>query len=249
MATPSEVLRVAANEIGYLEKASNRDLDSKTGNAGSANYTKYWRDLAPGYQGQPWCDCFVKWAFEKAAGSRAAGKALACQSGREWSFYTPTSAQYYKNAGRYFAVPAVGDQIFFKDARGVICHTGLVEQITAKQVTTIEGNTSGASGVVSNGGGVCRKVYTRSNARIAGYGRPMYEEGEDLNATQEKQLRRIYDEVTRTDDPSGRGKRYNDHDHIKWIAATATENREAIGGLRAEVAQLKALIEQLAEKL
>lgn len=48
-----KVISLAKDEIGYLEKASNSNLDSKTGNAGYNNYTKYWRDIKPSYQGQP----------------------------------------------------------------------------------------------------------------------------------------------------------------------------------------------------
>ena len=54
--TASDAIQAAINiakaEIGYREKASNANLDSKTANAGTANYTKYWRDVAPEYQGQ-----------------------------------------------------------------------------------------------------------------------------------------------------------------------------------------------------
>lgn len=39
-------------------------------------------------------------------------------------------------------------------------------------VYTIEGNTSGANGVIANGGGVCKKKYRLTYNRIAGYGRP-----------------------------------------------------------------------------
>lgn len=53
------VLGTAEEEIRYLEKKSNSQLDSKTANAGSNNYTKYWRDIKPDYQGQPWCAAFV----------------------------------------------------------------------------------------------------------------------------------------------------------------------------------------------
>ena len=49
----NKMIQTAKAEIGYLEKASNSNLDSKTGNAGSNNYTKYWRDIMPSYQGQP----------------------------------------------------------------------------------------------------------------------------------------------------------------------------------------------------
>ena len=50
-----KVINIATSELGYLEKRSNSNLDSKTANAGSGNYTKYWRDIKPDYQGQPWC--------------------------------------------------------------------------------------------------------------------------------------------------------------------------------------------------
>ena len=39
------VIDIALAEVGYLEKKSNRYLDSKTENAGSSNYTKYGRDM------------------------------------------------------------------------------------------------------------------------------------------------------------------------------------------------------------
>ena len=53
------LINIARAEVGYLEKKSNKDLDSKTANAGSSNYTKYARDLYPSLQGQAWCDMFV----------------------------------------------------------------------------------------------------------------------------------------------------------------------------------------------
>ena len=40
-----KLISTAEAELGYLEKKSNKDLDNKTANAGSANYTKYNRDL------------------------------------------------------------------------------------------------------------------------------------------------------------------------------------------------------------
>lgn len=250
MTWPNKVIEIATAELGYLEKRSNAQLDSKTANAGGGNYTKYWRDMKPEWQGQPWCDAFVKWVFRHACGgSTDAAKALACQSGKEWSYYTPTSAQYYKNAGRYYAVPQVGDQVFFRDATGTICHTGIVVDVGSSTVTTIEGNTSGASGVIANGGGVCKKSYPRSYQRIAGYGRPNYEEEEDVNAEQAKQLRRIYDEVTRTDDPTGRKKRFNDHDHLKWMAKGVTETQELAGDLAARVTAIEARVESIEDKI
>ena len=170
----NKVLSIANTEVGYLEKKSNAYLDDKTKNAGSNNYTKYARDLvkwigSPYAQGSAWCDIFVDWCVVTAFGVDKAKQMLG-----GWSAYTPTSAQYYKNMGRWFTKPQIGDQIFFKNSSR-ICHTGLVYKVDTTYVYTIEGNTSGASGVIANGGGVCKKKYTLNYTKIAGYGRPKYE--------------------------------------------------------------------------
>ena len=166
----SKVLNVAEQEVGYLEKLDSKKLDSKTENAGSGNWTKYWRDLAPSMQGQPWCDGFVSWCFLKAYGQEVANKLLC---GGLHSYYTPASAKKYEDKKRFSSVPAIGDQIFFRNNTR-ICHTGIVVGVTATTVITIEGNTSGASGVIPNGGGVKKKSYSRNYSGIAGYGHPEY---------------------------------------------------------------------------
>ena len=170
----NKVLSIANNEIGYLEKKSNAYLDDKTKNAGDKNYTKYARDLikwigSPYAQASAWCDMFVDWCMITAFGLDKAKQMIG-----GWSAYTPTSAQYYKNMSRWFSKPKVGDQIFFKNSSR-ICHTGIVYKVDNSYVYTIEGNTSGASGVVANGGGVCAKRYALNYKNIAGYGRPKYE--------------------------------------------------------------------------
>ncbi len=168
MKPQEKLIKIAEKEIGYLEKKSNSDLDSKTGNAESANYTKYARDLYPALQGQPWCDMFVDWCFVQAFGEIKARQLI----GGGFSAYTPTSAQYYKNKGQYHKNdPQPGDQIFFRGNQR-ICHTGIVAKVEGGTVHTIEGNTSGASGVIANGGGVCKKVYPIGYFSIDGYGRP-----------------------------------------------------------------------------
>ena len=43
MSAADKVIEIAENEVGYLEKASNSNLYEKNANAGSNNYTKYWR--------------------------------------------------------------------------------------------------------------------------------------------------------------------------------------------------------------
>lgn len=68
-------------------------------------------------------------------------------------------------------VPKTGDQVFFKNSIRIY-HTGIVEKVDSEKIYTIEGNTSGAKGVVANGGGVWEKSYYLSHGAIAGYGRP-----------------------------------------------------------------------------
>ena len=181
----SAVISIAMNEVGYLEKKSNSQLDDKTANAGSANYTKYGRDmheLYPSVMDFPaaWCDAFVDWCFYKAYGTSNAKGLI----GGDFNDYTPSSAQLYKNKGAYYkSNPKIGDQIFFRNSQR-ICHTGLVYDVRDGKVFTIEGNTSGASGVIANGGGVCMKSYALSDGYIDGYGRPKYDD-EELKSTEE----------------------------------------------------------------
>ena len=174
MATAKQVVDIATAEIGYHEKASNYNLDSKTGNSGGNNWTKYARDLAnAGYyngnkNGFEWCDVFVDWVFFKAFG-KTEGQLIECQTG-ELGAACPYSAGYYKNQGRYDKNPKVGDQIFFQQ-NGALVHTGIVVGVTSSQVTTVEGNASNQ---------VMKKVYSRSSSYIGGYGHPKYDaEGKD----------------------------------------------------------------------
>lgn len=184
MTAQEQLLKTAAAEVEYLEKRSNAQLDDKTANAGSANYTKYARDLdalkdfynGP-KQGYSWCDVFVDWCFVRTFGE-AQALALTCQPKGSCGAGVNFSAQYYKAKGQFHTSgPQPGDQIFFvrRSSGGSIAswlHTGLVESVEGGWVHTIEGNTSGASGVVANGGGVCRKKYAITDPGIGGYGRP-----------------------------------------------------------------------------
>ena len=148
-----KLIQIAKNEVGYLEKASNSQLDSKTANAGENNYTKYWRDVKPSYQGQPWCAGFVSWCFMKAFGREKAKELL-----KHWPYvYCPTLGNLFtKNAN-----PKIGDIVIFY-RNGTFTHTGIVTAVIGDMFYTIEGNTSGASGIIANGGGVCAKSYLNS---------------------------------------------------------------------------------------
>ena len=174
-----KVIEVALNEVGYLEKATNKQLDDKEANAGYGNYTKYARDLDKiNYfyngkkNGYSWCDIFVDWCFVQVYGQEKA-KEILYQPDSSAGAGCSSSMNYYKNHKKFYKKPEVGDQIFFQRGKEVT-HTGLVYKISETKVYTIEGNTSSASGVVANGGAVVKKSYYLTSTYIAGYGRPKY---------------------------------------------------------------------------
>ena len=164
-----KILEVAKAELGYLEKKSNASLDDKTANAGYNNYTKYWRDIkewsGKNYQAQPWCAGFITWIFTEALGQARAQELL-----KHYPYvYCPTLGNLFTR----HANPEVGDIVIFW-RNGTFTHTGLVIAVNGDQFTTIEGNTSGASGIVANGGGVCQKTYYNSKLPGTKFCRPAY---------------------------------------------------------------------------
>lgn len=158
----SEVLRIAAAEIGY-----NRWDDPEPG-------TKCGRDYATRHgayfatSGVPYCAMFVTWVLRQA-GVRIPGGDFA---------YVPYGINAARNEGRL--IPArqarPGDLAAFDwDGDGVADHVGVVEANRWSHLQTIEGNTSsGAHGSQSNGGGVYRR--TRSFDEVAAVWRPYYDE-------------------------------------------------------------------------
>ena len=172
MSKASEIVAIALAQIGYKEKASNKNLDDPAANAGSTNWTKYARDLASaGYyngnkNGFAWCDVFVDWCFFKAYG-KDEGQRIQCQTGPYGAGCT-YSMQYYQQKGRCDKNPKVGDQIFFRySGSNGADHTGIVVEVSSSQIVTVEGN---------SGNQVKKNTYARSNSTIIGYGHPLYSE-------------------------------------------------------------------------
>lgn len=181
-----KLIQIAKNEVGYLEKASNSQLDSKTANAGSNNYTKYWRDVKPSYQGQPWCAGFVSWCFMKSFGQEKAKELL-----KHWPYvYCPTMADLFTLNSN----PKVGDIVIFY-RNGVFAHTGIVIKVSGDRFWTVEGNTSSSSAIIANGGGVCQKSYYNSNLPGTKFCTPNYnlvKNATPVSDTAKKQNTRAY---------------------------------------------------------
>ncbi len=177
----SAVIAVAVGEIGYIEKKSSSQLDDKTANSGTANYTKYARDFDQKFpawyngkkNGFAWCDMFVDWCFLTAFGYENALKLL-CQPERSAGAGCTYSLGYYKAKGQlHTSGPKPGDQIFFGKSTSDVDHTGIVEKVDGSKVYTIEGNTSDR---------VARRSYALTDRSIVGYGRPAYD-GESGSST------------------------------------------------------------------
>ncbi len=172
-----KILQIANTEVGYLEKASNSNLDDKTANAGDKNYTKYARDMdtlkvynGP-KQGYAWCNVFIDWCFVQALGVDRArelliGFSAGCTQDYNW----------FKSKGQIVTEPQKGDLVFF----GKTSHIGIIEDVRDGKIYTIEGNTSNAAELIVNGGTVAKKSYAINSQSIHSFARPKYD-GSDTN--------------------------------------------------------------------
>ena len=146
-------VQAALNEDGYIEKASNSQLDSKTANAGSSNWTKY--GPLTGNPNGPWCASFVSWAANQAGIPASVIPRSAAVA---------TFRDFYKKNGRWSgrsATPKRGDIAIYGSSGST--HIGIVTGVQNGQVKTIEGNTSNR---------VAQRSYAIGDSYIYGYGSP-----------------------------------------------------------------------------
>ena len=159
----TKVLDLAESEVGYHEEGDNltkyaAELDS---------YAGFYNGPKDGFA---WCDVFVDWLFVKSFGVDI-GREMLCQPLFSAGAGCLYSAQYYKQAGRWFTSPQPGDQVFFSYSSGEVSHTGIVTKVAGGAVYTVEGNTSDKVG---------EKCYFLSSSFIIGYGRPRWELAADM---------------------------------------------------------------------
>ena len=156
------IILIANSQVGYMEKASNSNLDSFTENAGSANYTKYgaWY----GNNGEYWCATFVSWCANQAEISETmVPKYESCDAGmltfKSWGrFY---SSQAY--GGNY--TPKVGDIFFTGPNESDSTHTGIVVGVSGSTITVVDGNCDNK---------VSRHTMNLSDSALLGFGNPVY---------------------------------------------------------------------------
>ena len=152
-----KIVEIALNEVGYIEKASDKDLDSKTLNPGTRDYTKYgkWFGSNPG----PWCCKFICWVYYKAGRLNLIKKTAGC--GTELSFFK--NKKEFEPRGY---TPKKADIIFINwNSKNTPDHVGIVEKDDKKYVYTIEGNRSNK---------VAEAKYLLTDTRILGFGTPNF---------------------------------------------------------------------------
>ena len=261
MATPTDVLRVAAGEIGYVALD---DPDS------GSKYGRWYADTMgrPEYRGPstayPWCAMFVSWVFAQAGQSMPGLPTPQC------SVIVSRNRGSSRAVSKYDAQP--GDVILFdwdpKKGNGAD-HVGIVELNKGSYVQTIEGNTSsGSSGSQSNGGGVWRR--TRAYSTVYAIYRPVYESEDEVTEQDKNDIAsKVWDMVLNdvkardrligidnaangannkladTSDPTGRDMKYTTHDHVKWMAKNQADHTEKLDAIAETLADIKAGIDAL----
>ena len=195
----TDLLAVALSQLGYMESDSVDDMSGETG--GSDNYTEFnynMGDFGVGYGtgNYDWCASFVSycllqsrcteqnkiadWCRKHMGDPEYIWREVGCP---KWAENLETVGKYehsQANGGDY--TPKTGDLIFFRWAPNkAIGHIGIVVYCDGERVYTVEGNTSGGTTMVSNGGAVYFKNYAIDYSCIDGYGVMPYIENEEMS--------------------------------------------------------------------
>lgn len=259
MATASDVLRIAAGEIGYT-----RWDDELNGTRYGRWYAEKTGNSYYGTNGVPYCAMFVSWVFAQAGQSMPGLPTASCSvivANNRGTSRSKTVSQ---------ARP--GDIVLFDwnpSAGDGADHVGIVESNHGSYLTTIEGNTSsGTSGSQSNGGGVWRR--TRAYSTVYAIYRPVYESEDEVTEQDKNDIAtKVWDMVLNDvkardrligidnaangannkladrSDPTGREMNLTDHEHIKWLAAGQADQNEVLAGIVESIADLRARVDAL----
>lgn len=171
MGTLNGLIGRALLEEGYIEKQSNKELDSKTANKGNQNYTKYARDVNTvglmGCQAQPWCCTFQFWLEMQEFGVDQALKHWNMTKGSYVGYNCFATYNAFKKAGKVGMTPKLGAVVIFD-----FSHAGRVVSIYSqngqKWWDCLEGNTS-SNLSDRNGGQVKLKTRSWNDASVKGF--------------------------------------------------------------------------------
>lgn len=150
MATASDILNIARQEIGVTESSTNNVKYNTEYYGGEVSGTNF-----------DWCVVFVWWVFKKANAS-----SLFCNGKK--TAYVPYVVSEYTKQNALVTDGKPGDLAIISFNGHSADHIGIIESVEKNTILTIEGNTSG-----SNGEGVYRKI--RKKSEVLYIFRPKYE--------------------------------------------------------------------------
>lgn len=153
--TVDEIVFLALKEVGITENPPNS-------NKVKYNTWFYGREVSG--SAYPWCAVFISWLFRSAP--NLLKKSASCT----------TIWNDCKAKGMTVSAPRKGDIVFFNFSNPKSTtkaeHIGIVVDVQADKVITVEGNTSFDNrGSQDNGGAVAKRTRTKS---MVGFARPKY---------------------------------------------------------------------------
>lgn len=171
MSSLNKLISLAKSEEGYVEKASDKNLDSKTGNKGTNNYTKYSRDVnnagLRGCQGQAWCATSAFWLDLKTFGVDKALQLWNMNRSNYVGYSCFSTYNVFAACGKVGKTPKLGALVIF-----TFSHMGKVLRIYTQNGITYfdcwEGNTSSNLND-RNGGMVKIKKRRADDSTIKGF--------------------------------------------------------------------------------
>ena len=180
----TEIINVAKNEIGIIEKSTNNIKYNTDYYGGSVSGSKF-----------DYCVVFIWWCFEKLYST-----SIFC--GGTKTAYVPYVDSYARINGYTVSKSdmRMGDILIYDwDGDGDGDHIGFCESVSGYTITTIEANTSGAKGE-----GVYRK--TRSKADVLTVYRPPYYSSPSTNVSY-KTIYDVAESVIRGDYGNGKTRK------------------------------------------
>ena len=165
--TASQTVKVAQSQVGYKCKGKY----DKYAKWIDTNYPTFYNGKK--YGCADWCDIFNDYTVLYVAKSARDAETVLCQPSKSCGAGVKFSYNYYKAKKRTTKTPKSGDQIFLKNSKGKLSHTGKVYKVDSKYVWYIAGNeTTVVKGVKYQA--VKKHKISRSSKKIYGYGRPKY---------------------------------------------------------------------------
>lgn len=202
------VEKILSTAVGELGKGPDAN--------GITVYGKWYQDNVDGtdsFASAAWCAMFLSWCANKSGVSKDAFGYYAECSYWKNNFYVKNNL--WHDVSRY--TPKRGDLLFFDNHNndGVADHNGIVETVTATEVTVIEGNLNNK---------VSRATYSIKDSKILGYGTPKYSSNSTSSVNNVQKNNTVTNTTTPVVKTSGQTSTSSQADKIIEIAATQLGN-------------------------